>query len=178
MMKKQHLLKSSKKAFTLLEILLSVVIIVIIFTYIYGSFSLSWTTTKKIQEVSKDVEKRDKIISLLYVDYIHKLDQAISTKKDEYDQLDLKTANSLHSLLEAYVKYRVVDYNGKNYLVRLEGKKQFTLEDEDEFFIDVILADVDYFKVVTSKENGADYIKIFIKSKNVKDIYFTWKSIQ
>lgn len=168
-MKHSHFSDFSKSGFTLTELLLSIVILVIIFTYLYSSFNLAKKTTAKVSETNIFSEQREHLINLLYRDIIQAY-KVEPTTSNNYDKLDLETVNSLYDIHHPYVKYRVLAQEEYNVLVRLESHNTIEEKSNGEFYMDRALDKITYFKIVN---DGANKIEIFISSEQIKDIHLT-----
>jgi hypothetical protein len=136
-----------------------------------------------MQTISKKVEQREKIIDVLYRDFISQYNiktssvtnnSLIVTNKGKFDRLDLKTTNSLFGLNVANVQYRVVQSGMKNYLIRCEMLKDgVNIQQDKDFYTNVIVEDIEYFKL--SSANGV--FEVLIRAKDMKDIYFKFGGI-
>lgn len=168
MMKQLRFSATSKYAFTLVELLLSIVILVVIFTYLYSSFNLAKKTTAKVTETNLLSEKRQLLISLLYKDIIQSTNNT-PTASDNYDKLDLETTNSLYNIPHPFVKYRVLADEENNVLVRLESHQKITETSNGEFYMDKVLESITYFRIVNNRMTT----EIFISAEHIKDIHIT-----
>jgi len=172
MTKQQNLFfTSSKKAFTLIEVLISVSILVLIFTFLYSQFNLAQKSTNKTTSIEKSTSKRVKIIELLYTDFISSKN-LVATSGKNFDKFieAFDTQNSLYEIKTPYVKYIVIEAEENKKLIRIEGKRKDIglLNANTEFYIDEVLEGVTYFKVlITNKQ-----IEFFIQAEDMKDIYF------
>jgi prepilin-type N-terminal cleavage/methylation domain-containing protein len=165
------ILESNKQSgFTIVELLISIVLLVLIFIFLYGQFNLAQLSTKKTTEVEKTTTKRAKVVELIYNDFLNS-PNIEPTSGHNYDKFvdAFITTNSLYGITNPYVKYAVIRGSDSNILVRLES----TEEDIDiqnaqsEFYLDTILENVTKFKVIKSNE----YLEVFIQAKGMKDIY-------
>lgn len=167
---------SNKKAFTLIEVLISISILVLIFVFLYGQFNLAQISTKKTTIIEKSTTKRAKVIELLYNDFLSS--QNINpTSGKSYDKFveAFDTQNSLYGIEKPYIKYAVVTSQEGNKLVRIEDKrKDIGLQNANsDFYIDVIVENIKYFKVIKSDK----YIEFFLQAQEMKDIYFKLKRV-
>ena len=166
----------NKKSFTLIEMLISVSILVLIFSFLYGQFNLAQLSTKKTTQIESSSSKREKIINLLYNDFVTSYDiQSTSGKKFDRFIKPFKTSNSLYGTTEPYVRYLVVYDNDIKRLIRLEGfEDSLNINSaRSEYYMENVLDDIEYFKVLVSD----DFIEFYIKSKNIKDIYFKFNRV-
>jgi len=167
---------SNKKAFTLIEVLISITILVLIFTFLYSQFNLAQISTKKTTTIEKSSTKRAKIIELLYSDLMT-AQKVVPTSRKNYDRFieAFPTQNSLYGIENPYIKYVVVADDETNTLLRIEGKrKDIGLQNANsEFYADKIVEKITYFKVIVSGE----YIELFLQAEDMKDIYFKFKKV-
>jgi len=175
-MNNKHFLELNKKAFTLIEVLVSVSILVLVFSFIYSQFNFAQKSTKKTTQIEYNVDKRWKILSLIYNDFISS-QKVEPTSGNNYDKFvkSFNTKNSLYGISNPFVKYVVVEDDDVRSLIRLESNSsEIRLsESVNKFYMDEIVKDIEFFKVIVNNE----YIEIFIKAKDMKDIYFRFKKI-
>jgi len=167
---------SNKKAFTLIEVLISVTILVLIFIFLYGQFNLAQKSTQKTTTVEVATTKRAKIIGLLYNDFLSS-ENIVATSGKKYDKFiqPFTTQNSLYGIQNPYVKYVVISSQEGNSLLRLESNnKDMDIRNANSnFYIDTIVKKIDYFKVIVTPQ----YIEFFLKADGMKDIYFKFKRL-
>jgi prepilin-type N-terminal cleavage/methylation domain-containing protein len=111
-----------KRAFTLIEIVVSIAIFSIIAVYMYQAIN----TMQKSNELNSmhysEDTKKQKIIRLFYNDIFSKTDiyaAANITNSDEFDIFRLRTKNSIHAMINPHVVYFVND----NSLYRIESRE-------------------------------------------------------
>lgn len=176
MMKQKHTIELNKKSFTLIEMLISVSILVLIFTFIYGQFNLAQLSTKKTTQIEKSSTKREKIILLLYNDFLTSSD-IVSTSGKNFDRfiVPFSSSNSLYGISNPYIKYIVVESNEGKSLLRLESHtKSIDITGiNSKYYMEEIVKDIKYFKIIINKE----YIEFYISAKDMKDIYFKFKRV-
>lgn len=167
---------SNKKAFTLIEVLISVSILVLIFVFLYSQFNLAQISTKKTTLIEKSATKRAKVIELLYTDLMSSKN-IVSTSGKNYDKFieAFETSNSLYMISNPFIKYAVISTKTGNSLIRIEGKrKDINIQNANsDFYADLILNDIEYFKVNVS----SSYIEFFVQAKEMKDIYFKFRRV-
>ena len=173
----KHTLELNKKSFTLVEMLISISILVLIFTFLYGQFNLAQLSTEKTTQIELSSTKRAKVITLLYND-IFSSNDIIATTSKNFDKFiePFSSKNSLYGISNPYIKYAVIQTNNGKSLLRFESHlKNFSITGVDnKFYMEEILKDVKYFKIDT---NNKEYIEFYISAKNTKDIYFKLKRI-
>ena len=171
---KKHFSVLNKKSFTLIEVLISISILFLVFVFIYSQFNLAQLSTKKTTLIEKQTTNRAKLIQLLYNDFITSKNINPRSGKS-YDTFieSFSSENSLYGIDKPFIKYAVTTSPKGNILVRLESASQhIDLENQSgNFYIDVVLDNVKFFKVL---KNG-EYIEFYVQSKGMKDIYFKFK---
>ena len=177
-MKQKHTLDLNKKAFTLIEALISVTILVLIFTFLYSQFNLAQISTKKTTQIEQKTTKRAQIKELLYNDFLKANQELVPTSGVKFDKLEIfSSRNTLYGIIKPYIKYVIVSTDDSISLIRIESHNSSNIslsQNENKFYMDEILHDIEYFKIITSNK---EYIEFFIKAKDMKDIYFKFKRI-
>jgi len=131
-----------RRAFTLMELMISVVLIALISMYLYGALGQTRTNNKMLQEHTEVQEHRQKIYELLYRDFMESYTLNIQQTKDKhYHILMLQTDNSLYDIAAPYVTY-YVQAESRN-LVRLESAEPIVLPvtEEARMFVHADLID-------------------------------------
>ena len=170
-------MKSAKKAFTLIEMMVSITIlsIMILFLYkTYASFNLSNATLKKELDITMSMQKIRKTI---YLDFTLAFSQSlkIQNREKNEDVVFLQTSNSIHRRYNPYVVYKVKDKK----LYRLESLKQITtyeLPIESEFDIDY-LGEVESFRVYKSSDKKHNTYLLEVGFKGGDDVLFKVKAL-
>ena len=163
-----HFLDSNKRAFTLLELLLSIAILAVLFSYLYMNFFVAKQSTEATKVFKESVLLREQISKLLYEDIINST-KIVPTSGSKYDKVDMESKNSLHNILTPNIRYTVIDDGRINVLVRLESSKALPgITGTKDFYIDEIVRDVEDFKMI----NYATFVEYFLKIKNQKPIHF------
>jgi len=121
----------TRRAFTLMELMISVVLIALISMYLYGALGQTRTNNKMLQEYTEAQEHREKIYELFYRDFMESYTLNIQPTKDKhYHILKLQTQNSLYDIAAPYVIY-YVQAESRN-LVRLESAEPIILPVSEE----------------------------------------------
>lgn len=166
-----------KSAFTLIEVMISVTLLVIIMLFLTSS---SATLKKGYELLSKKEEKnlnRFKVTELLYYDFLQSSIINITPSK-YYDTIHLKTKSTLFQKDEPFVSYTVIKRN--NTLIRMESDHNITLpiHNDDVYKIEYInvLEDVEEFKInlpnVEDNTTAIDKLILSIFPKNKTPIIF------
>jgi len=111
-----------KKAFTLIELMVSISILSILMLFLYKSYADLNRNNNVYHEAVKKLHKTEQIHKVLYLDLmLASKKHFISQKIDKsYDFISFMTRNSLHKRINPYVAYLVKD----DTLYRLESRKQ------------------------------------------------------
>ena len=146
-----------RKAFTLIELMISIVILTILMLFLYKSYA---GLNKSNALLSKEVQKISKVELLkevIYKDFsvagqtdTNRSSIVILNQSKKEDVVFFQTSNSIHKRINPYVAYFVKDKR----LYRLESLKPFTeypLVADSEFVADD-LGEVEIFRVYKSKD--------------------------
>lgn len=139
-----------KKAFTLIELIISISILSLMMLYLYQSYaSLNQSNTILKKEVS-EVLNTQELRKVLFLDFSLAKANSIQienlSKREDF--VSLQTSNSLHQRFNPYVAYIVKE----NKLYRLESLNSFTgydLTQEQLFDVDSI-GEVNNFRIYKS----------------------------
>jgi len=165
------ILDSDKKGgFTIIELLMAIVILVLIMLYLSSLFHISYETTSSIANEAESKKYENRVMELIYADIVESRSIIPTANSENYDFLDLRDGLSLHGIEKSYVKWRVLKGDsGKTYLARAEARKNFDFVNagDDEFYLDVIVEDIEKFKVITDRE----FVELYLKLKGKKEIH-------
>ncbi|HIQ47993.1 MAG TPA: prepilin-type N-terminal cleavage/methylation domain-containing protein, partial [Sulfurovum sp.] len=110
---------AERKAFTLIEVLISIALMGIILVALFSSVDLLQNSNAHLLEYLKKAKKVTKASKTLYLDILSS-DGNISIQKDEYSRVCMEeTRNSLYALPSAKVCWLVL--KKEKTLVRVEG---------------------------------------------------------
>ena len=147
-----------KRAFTLIELMVSIALTAIVVLFLYKALSSQNIANERLSKNFLKLDKKEKVFNLLYKDFIQStLVKTEPLFNKSYDILYLQTRNSLHNIPFSYVAYYV---NSKDKtLVRLESAYPFKipLEDSDKIkyiFADTLIKDVEKLKLFKSGKSS------------------------
>ncbi len=147
----------SKKAFTLIELLISVVILSVMMIFLYQSYaSLNLSNRFYEKELNKLVSKQEKK-KVIFLDFslsLYKSVKVLNQEKTE-DVVLFQSTNSLHDKYNPYIAYLVNDHK----LYRLESLKEFTrypLPPDSEFTVDYF-GEVNSFRVYKAVDSNRTF---------------------
>lgn len=164
-----------KEAFTLIELLISIVILSIMMTFLYKSMHSLNFSNMILKEEVENTKNIQKIKSVLFKDFSlakYKSVQSINMDKDE-DFVSLQTQNSLHKRYAPFVTYLVK----KNKLYRLESLQKINdreLEHDSKFDIDYI-GDIESFRVYKSLKLEQELYLVHLLFKSKEEILLKLK---
>ena len=167
-----------RRAFTLIELMISIVILSILMLFLYKSYSSpNRSNMEYLKEVQK-IQKIQKIKKTLYLDLaLARLGsmQILNQSKEE-DILFLQSTHSLHNRVEPYIAYIVKNKK----LYRLESLKKFKgypLSADSEFDADFI-GELQHFRIYQN-DTKAKVLKYLVDCdfKNMPDILLKIKPL-
>lgn len=158
-----------RKAFTLIEMLISVSILSIMMIFLYESYtSLNSSNIfyKKELDSIKTIQLKKR---LLFLDFSFAMQgkTKILNQDTNEDVVFMQSANSIHKRFNPYIAYIVKDSK----LYRLESIKEFKeypLVYDNEFVAD-FLGEIDSFRVYKSKNDNEAYL-VHVDFKYDEDI--------
>jgi len=160
-------LKKKRLAFTLIEVLISIVLVGIILPPLFKLITLMQDSNSQIFSYVTKQKQEAKAMKTIYLDLLGS-DGNITISKDEFSRVCIeKSSNSLYGLSSAKI-YWVVLKNKKR-LLRVEGNDYtLPLDHENKVENDVVLSNLEIFDIYRSK----DAILVIIKQYNKKPISF------
>ncbi len=111
-----------KKAFSLVELIISIILLGIIITFLYSTVSTLQLTNKIFSTNEKVLHQKEKILTLLYDDIY--LADTFKVQGRDSSLISLQTSNSLYDIEKPYVTWLVNKED--NTLLRFESVKKFT----------------------------------------------------
>lgn len=164
-----------RKAFTLIELLISIVILSILMLFLYKSYAALNKSNQIFEEELKSVTKIELLKKVIYLDLSLAVQsdtngtaiQILNQDRDE-DVLFLQTFNSIHDRVNPYVAYIVKEKK----LYRLESLKRFReypLGADSEFVVDE-LGEINSFRVYKSKDSTQELYLVHLSFKEESEI--------
>jgi prepilin-type N-terminal cleavage/methylation domain-containing protein len=147
----------NRRAFTLMEMLVSIVILVLITLFMYGAIASSKLTGRTLSRHTDMEHNRTKLYELFYRDIIEALTvNPLPTQNRRFTMLELQTRNSLYDIAAPHVLWYVNAQSRA--LVRLESARKISLplSYEQKVFVhgDVFASGVDDFNIYAAAING------------------------
>jgi len=162
----------NRKAFTLLEVLISIALMGIVIVDLFSSVDMMQDSNQQIARYLEKSKKTTKATKVLYLDMIDS-DGNITITKDEFSRVCIEeTRNSLYALPSAKVCWIVL--KKENTLARIEGNKyHLPLRSEERVEIDPIMTNIEVFDVYHEK----DKILVLIQQQGKEPISFMLQGI-
>ncbi len=158
-----------KKGFSLVELIISIMLLGIIVTFLYSTVSNLEKTNKIFAANEKALSNREKVIDLIYDDIFTA--NSITLQGFEYSLVSMQTNNSLFDIASPYVTWLVS--KNKNTLLRFESTKEFkdiSSQNSDYYHISKVGENCEIFKVYQSKKK--ENILIHLKFKDEDPIIY------
>ena len=168
---------ANKKAFTLIEILVSISLFMIIVLFLYQSLDVTKQSNQFFSD--KVVEQNNKVNlkEILFKDIVHSYSGSISEDRDKRTIFQINTSNTYHNSFYQNVTYLV---SKEDNLLRIESKNKFNKDKLNDDFFDKAYVDTVYSKVkkfkVTKKDK--DKYAMYIKFADETDIMVIFKSMR
>jgi len=163
---------ANRKAFTLLEVLISIALLGIILVPLFSVVDMMRDSNSHLLnslEKSKEITKATKV---MFLDVLSS-DGKLEIKKDEFTRLCMEeTKNSLYNLPIAKVCWLIL--KKKNTLVRVEGNSYtLPLKADDRVEVDSVMTGVELFDVYHKK----DKVLILLQQQGKEPISFMVQGI-
>ena len=162
-------MRKYKAAFTLLEVLVSILLLSLIMVGLNKVIEQIRISNKYIFKNTMKALSQEKVIKLLYNDILQSngIIDIISKDKDMYRLIIYNTTNSLYGLFNVKVAWLVDKY--KNRLLRVEnGDFSLPLKLEENVAIDATLKNIELFTCYKSKEKNQILLTIKVKGTDPK----------
>lgn len=154
-----------KRAFTLIELMISIILLSIIVTFLYQAVAQLQRSNQQLLERTDAVDRRENVLRLLYNDFINARSLSWREKLMDTDKIMLQTSHSLHNMSQPFVHYRL--YPDNKSLRRIESPEQNLEYEQKRFRFDTVLEGVEVFKVYENR----GHCFIHLKSEGMEAIY-------
>lgn len=171
-----------KKAFTLIEVVLSVSLLAIIVLFLYKTLDMTKSTNSFYTERLKQFKNQNGIKILMFEDMINK-EQNTTVKliqdKNENTIFTFKSSNTFHNPFSTQISYFV---SKEQNLIRCESKVPFDKNKINSFveepltYIDIVDKNISKFNMEQGKDKES-YV-VYLEYEDKKDIFFTLKPLQ
>lgn len=161
-----------RRGFTLMEMLVSVVLIVLITLFMYGAIASSRLTSRTLSEHATLENNRTQIYELLYRDIMEALwVKPQATKDSRFTVVQMQTRNSLYDIAAPHVAWYVNAQSRE--LIRLESAQtiDFPVSYEQKVFIhaDVFAKEVQDFNLMTASNEKEEVQQTSLESNTTVD---------
>ncbi len=155
-----------KRAFTLLEVLISITLLSLVLMALYRSADILRNSNKNLFKNLKNTSQSIKGAKTLYLDLIESDGNLTITHIKKFHSIGIeRTKHSLYGLYKSKVVWLI--YKEDNTLLRIEGNNyDLPLKDRDNVNIDVINRNMELFKVYPNKKNN----KVFVIMKKINQV--------
>ena len=154
-----------RKAFTLIELMISVLLLSLIVTFLYQSVAQLQTSNMQFLTKTNKLQKREALIKILYNDFINASSIQKFDENSKSDAMIIQTSNSFYDMSMPYVLYKV--YTEEMNLKRVESPVEKIDFINNVFKYNDLITGVTLFKVY---ENKGHYL-IYVKAEGIEDIY-------
>jgi len=155
-----------RRAFTLVEVLVSIVLLGLISLFIASTISQTQNNNRLFESKANNDKKLESLVHLLYDDIYYSKAISVSGLK-KYSILYLKSKNSIYDIDEPYIVWLVL--KDKNSLIRIESAKKIALPIKEEMqkfaFIDEGIKNCEHFTITISKDKKKILSYLHVKDK-------------
>lgn len=154
----------NKKAFTLIELLISIFLLGLIVNFLYSAIDNLQKTNIMFDTKSQTFINKQKLLDLLYDDIFSAQSVKIDGLKDT--QIDLLTSNSLFDIEYPYVTWLISKENDT--LLRFESTQAFnsmTSDNSNLFHISKVGENCERFHIYQSKDQNNILINVKFKDE-------------
>jgi len=159
---------SNHKAFTLIEVLISIALLSIVLLTLYRSLDMLRSSNRQLLHhlQKRDMEKY--ATQTLYIDISGSDGNITIERDDDYSKLCIESStNSLYALPSAKVCWLVAKEDDT--LLRVEGNNyKLPLDSEDIVSVDRVMSNIDIFSIYKNK----DEVLVLLQQKGQKPISF------
>jgi len=161
-----------RKAFTLLEVLISIGLLGMIMSALFSTVSMMRASNAQLLGYLEKAKVTTLATKVLYLDILSS-DGNLTIKRDEFSRLCIEeTTNSLYGLTLAKVCWVVL--KEKKTLVRVEGNDfKLPLKFENKVEVDTVITDLEEFDVIHKN----DKVIVILKEKAKEPISFLIQGI-
>jgi len=162
----------NRKAFTLIEVLISIALLGLIIVPLYSVIDMMRMSNDNILRALDKSQKVTKATKVLFMDILSS-DGRLVFKKDEFTRLCIEeTKNSLYGLPVAKVCWVVL--KNKNTLTRVEGYNyKLPLKYEDKVEVDTVMSGLELFDIYHTD----DKVLVLLKEKGKTPMSFMVQGI-
>lgn len=163
-----------KKAFTLLEVVISISIFMILLIFLYKTLDQTKHSNKQFSTQKDKIVYENKLNSIFLEDILESKEKIdIKIDNEGNSLLRFISSNTYHNSFFNNITYMI---SSNNKLLRIESKNKFNLGETsidffDNSFIDILIEDIEYFEVKEKINKSNNYVFI-LKQKGMKRMIF------
>lgn len=163
---------SNRKAFTLLEVLISIALLGIVIVALFSAVDMLQNSNQHLLKYLERSKEVTRITKVLYVDMLSS-DGNITIQKDEFSRVCMEDAqNSLYALPSAKVCWVVLKKDRT--LARIEGNGyHLPVRVEERVEIDTLMTEMEVFDIYHEK----DKVLVLMQQKGKEPISFMLQGI-
>lgn len=160
------------KAFTLMEILVSIALFSILVLFLYQSLDMTQKSNQFYSDKLSQKKHENFIKKIFFDDHFNRIKiDLLKTDREDNQLLQFQTKNYYHNPFYQNVIYMV---SREKKLLRVESKTKMDMENlQDDFFdnvyIDVLAVDVEKFKII--KKEKEKYVFYLLYSNQEKILF-------
>ncbi|MDF1875398.1 prepilin-type N-terminal cleavage/methylation domain-containing protein [Sulfurimonas sp. SAG-AH-194-I05] len=157
----------AKNAFTLVEVMVSIVLLGLIFTFLYSTINSVKKQNNHYIAKSDTIKHEERIFVLFNLDITQIIGNISVTSGIRYDIIQFQTRNSIYGIIEPQLIYLVSKKD--NALVRIESLKGFDLYNKDQLTREFIYGDILTTDCISFKVSHKDgIVSLLFRAKNLK----------
>ena len=163
-----------KKAFTLLEVVISITIFMILLIFLYKVLDQTKLSNNQFKQKSEKLIENNNLYDIFLEDIAESYSNITILQNDDTSIVKFESNNTYHNSFFNNITYLI---SASNKLIRIESKTAFKQNDTsvdyyDNAYIDILLEDIEYFEVIKNIDANKKYYAIAIKQKNKKKLLF------
>lgn len=163
-----------KKAFTLLELIISITLFMIIVVFLYKTLDQTKYSNNLFSNKQEILKQSNHLHNIFLEDIAEASSITIKSDKNKNAIVKIVTNNTYHNSFFNNITYFIGDTKE---LIRIESKEVFNeletknLDFYENAFIDILLEDIEYFDVKNMEINYSFMIKQFNKDRIFYNAY-------
>ncbi len=161
---------SDRKAFTLIEVLVSIFLLSIVIFTLYKNLDIIRASDKQLRETLEASQKFTKIYKTLYLDLLQISDKAVITSKErDFDRICFYSTHSLYQMPKPYICYFI--HKKENTLLRIETPNDSPSSTNIKALtqIDILAKNIEVFKIKKAKRSNK--LLLYIKSRRYENAF-------
>ena len=166
-----------KKAFTLVEVLISITLFSIILLFMYKTLDMTNFSNKLFEDKIEKNMLQNSMKQILIEDILEASSVLNLDETAEFLLLEIQSNNMYHDVFYKYIYYLV---SREKNLLRIESLnkinfKNLTHESLENAYVDLLLKNIEIFSLATFSKNYSknNAVTILLKQKNTKKILIT-----